>query len=100
MRLYELDRGNSKLGGNRKEIRLVRLEEAKKRRKQCRIRCPLSQLSDPNSGHIEESLRPSCVTKRCGKRGKRKDNRILMVFAQQGLSDGPRRSKGRIWPRS
>jgi two-component system, cell cycle response regulator DivK len=70
----------------------VRLEEAQQRGKERRIGRPLPQLLSPNSGQVDEPLRPPVGPKRCRKSGKGKCDRIVWTMLRHGLSCG--REKG------
>ena len=67
-RLYEVRRLDAKLFGDGDEVGFVGLEEAKERSKEFRLCRAGAQLVSPDSGQIEEPLRPPFVAKRCGKR--------------------------------
>ena len=99
-RHYEVDGRYAKLLCNCQKVRLVPLEETQKRSKQGRFPSPLSQLLGPDSGQIEETLRPSLIAERCCECSQRKGDRIVVVFVPQSLTDGVNGSRGRIWPRS
>lgn len=58
-------------------------EKPDQRLKQGRVQGPGAQLIRPNSGHIEEPLRPARVGERCAKRKKSKCDGI------DGLSHWP-----------
>jgi len=63
---------------NREQIGLVRLEECDQCRKQYRVVRPAPKFICPNSGQVEEPLRPPLVAKRCRKSGKGNDQRIAV----------------------
>ncbi len=54
----------------------MRFEEPQQRGKDLRIVRLGTKLVCPDSGQIEEPLRPSLVAERCRKRGKGKSNRV------------------------
>ena len=64
-RLYEVERVSAKLSSNGDKIGLMGLEEPQERSEQQRIRRSAFQLIRPNSGQIDEPLRPPVTTKRC-----------------------------------
>ena len=47
------------------QVRFVGLEEPKERRQQLRFRRTAPQLVSPDSGQIDEPLRPTFTPKRC-----------------------------------
>lgn len=47
----------------------MRLEKGDQRREQHGVVRPVPELLRPDSGQVEEPLRPPIVAKRCGKRG-------------------------------
>ena len=57
----------------------MRFEEAKQSGEEFRLARPFAQLFSPDSGQIEESVRPTLFTKRCRKRGEGKSHRIVWV---------------------
>lgn len=63
----------------------MRFEEAQQRSEQVRFAGPAPQLVSPDSGQVDEPLRPTLVTDRCRKRGEGESYRIIVVRAQQGL---------------
>lgn len=52
-------------------------EETQQRREKRRIIEAAPQLLSPDSGQVEEPLRPTFVAKRCGKRSERERDRII-----------------------
>ena len=76
-RLYEVGRLDAKLFGYRNQVRFVRLEKTQHRGKERRIAEPAPQFLSPDSGQIEEPLRPTFVPERCGKRSEGKRDRII-----------------------
>jgi hypothetical protein len=78
-RLYEVSGLAAKHLRHRQKVGLVRFEEAKECRKEFHMPRPRAQLVSPNSGQIEESLRPTLLTKRCRERGEGKSHRIVWV---------------------
>jgi hypothetical protein len=69
-RLYEQIGSDAKLLGHGDQVRLMRFEEPNHRREKRRISHALAKLVCPDSGQIEEPLRPAFVTKRCRERAK------------------------------
>ena len=67
---------HAKLVGDRNQIGLVCLEEAEQRGEQCRIAKALTKLVGPNSGQVEEAVRPTFCPERCGKRSEGKRRRL------------------------
>jgi two-component system cell cycle response regulator DivK len=61
-------------------------QEAKRRRQQYGVAGAAAELVRPDSGQIEESLRPPFLAKRCRERGQRKRDGIIIVV-QHGLGD-------------
>jgi len=61
------------------------LEECNERRKEDRIVRPAPELICPDSGQVEEPLRPALVAKRCRKRGKGKSHRIVWCLGEHAL---------------
>ena len=68
---------HAKLLGHGNEVRLVRLEKAQHRAEECRIGEPLTKLVGPDSGQVEESLRPTFGAERCSKRSEGEGDGIL-----------------------
>ena len=66
----------AKLPSNGKQVRLMRFEEPQQRAEKRRIVKPTPKLVRPDSGQVEEPLRPAVLTKRCRKRGKGKRGRV------------------------
>jgi hypothetical protein len=60
-------------------------EKPKQRYKQVAIASSGSQLVSPDSGQIEESLRPTLIAERCGKRREGQGHWIVWDCARQGL---------------
>ena len=54
-------------------------EEAKQRGEEVAIARAGAQLVGPDSGQVEEPLRPTLVTERCRQRGEGKSHRIVWV---------------------
>ena len=63
----------------------MRLEKAQQRGEQGRIGCPRAKLVRPDSGQVDEPLRPPLGPKRCRKRGEGNSNRIVWTMLQHGL---------------
>ena len=57
----------------------MRFEEAEQRREQVRLSGALTKLFSPDSGQVDEPLRPTLFTKRCGKRAKREGDGVIGV---------------------
>jgi len=57
----------------------MRFEKPQQGGEQLRVACPEAQLLSPDSGQIEETLRPTLLTKRCRKRGEGENHRIVWV---------------------
>ena len=55
----------------------MRLEKEQQGGEQRRLTCTAPQLIGPDSGQVDEPLRPSFGTKRCRKRGKAERDRII-----------------------
>jgi len=77
----------------------MRFEKAQERAKQRRIGGSRPQLVSPDSGQLDEPLRPASVTKRCRKGSERESDRVIPVCARHGYNSimGWR---GRFWPKS
>jgi hypothetical protein len=75
-RLYEHRRGNAKLVRNGNEIWLVRFEKSDETGKQRGLSRAAAKLVCPDSGHVDEPLRPPRITKRCRERGECKNCRV------------------------
>ena len=71
-RLYERCRLHANRLGDVDQVGLVRFEEAQQRREQRRLGRPRPKLVRPDSGQVEEPLRPPLVAERCRKRGESK----------------------------
>ena len=78
-RMYEVFGLAANLLRDGNQVRLVRFEEAKQRGEQFRVAGPGAQLIGPNSGQVEEPLRPTLVTERCRERGEGERHRIVWV---------------------
>ena len=52
-------------------------EKTQQGRKERRVVEPASQLVSPDSGQVEEPLRPTFVANRCGKRSERERDGII-----------------------
>jgi len=61
----------------------VRFEKAQQRREQVRLTRSAAKLVGPDSGQVDEPLRPTLVTDRCRKRGEGKSHWVIVVRAQQ-----------------
>jgi hypothetical protein len=64
-RLYEVFGPNAKLGRHGQKIGLVAFKKAKQGREDHRLRCSGPQFVRPDSGQIDEPLRPTLTPKRC-----------------------------------
>ena len=93
-RLYENAGLDANLPGDREQVRLVCLEETQQSREERRIGSSGAQLIRPDSGQIEEALRPAFGPERCRKRGQRKSERVVWTWALQHV-DTAKRAKGR-----
>jgi two-component system cell cycle response regulator DivK len=60
-------------------------KERDKRDEQCRIVRPLPKLVGPDSGHVEEPVRPAWVLERCGERCKGEGMRIVWRVPRHDL---------------
>jgi two-component system cell cycle response regulator DivK len=80
-RLYEAFGFRANRFGHGKKVGLVRFEEAQQRGQQRGVGCPNPQFVSPDSGQINEPLRPPVVTKRCRKCGEGKCHWIIVVCA-------------------
>ena len=78
-RLYEVLGFGANRFGDGEEVGLVRFEKAEEGGQQLRIRGPVPQLVSPDSGQVDEPLRPTLFTKRCGKRAKREGDGVIGV---------------------
>jgi len=87
-RLYEVLRLTAKLLGNGKQIGLVGFEETQKRGEKRGIAEPAPEFVGPDSGQIEEPLRPSLVAERCRQRGEGNSRGIIWCWVRHGLSCG------------
>ena len=67
----------AKLLSYRNQIRLVSFEEAQQSGEQNWVINPASKLLSPDSGQVEEPLRPPFVAKRCRKRSEGERDRII-----------------------
>ena len=65
----------------------MRFEEAEQRGEQRRLAGPGPQLICPDSGQVEEPLRPTLVAERCRERGEGKSHRIIWFWVRHGLDD-------------
>jgi hypothetical protein len=84
-RLYEFRRLDAKLLGNRKQIGLMGFEEAQQRGEQRRVVEPAPELLSPDSGQVEEALRPALGSERCGKCSEGERDRIIWYPGCHGL---------------
>ena len=75
-RLYELA-GARQGFGDGQQVRLMRFEEAQQRGEQRGFARLRPQLICPDSGQVEEPLRPPLVAERCRKRGEGKRDRVI-----------------------
>ena len=76
-RLYEQIGSDANLLRNGQQIGFVRFEKANERGEQRRVARLALQLVCPDSGQVEEPLRPTLLPERCRKRGKGKSNRVI-----------------------
>ena len=78
-RLYERFGLHINCRGDGHEVRLVAFEEAKQCGEQRRIPCSRPQFVSPDSGQVEEPLRPTLIAERCRQSGERKNQGITVV---------------------
>ena len=78
-RLYELFRLAAKSLRDVDQIGLVRLKKAQDRCEQFRLPGPRPQLVSPDSGQIDEPLRPTLVTAGWGTRATRESDGVIWV---------------------
>jgi hypothetical protein len=52
---------------------------------QGRVGGALAKFESPDSGQVEEALRPSWIAERCGQRSKAEGNRVVWTFVVHGL---------------
>jgi hypothetical protein len=76
-RLYEVFRLAAKLLSHGNQVWLVGFEETQQGGEKRRVVEPRPQLLSPDSGQVEEPLRPTFVAERCGKRSECKRDRII-----------------------
>jgi hypothetical protein len=86
--LYEFFRFAAKLLRNGEQIGLMRFEESQKRREKRGIIEPAPELVSPDSGQVEEPLRPPVVPKRCRERGEGNSRGVIWCWVRHGLSCG------------
>ena len=55
----------------------MRFEKTPQRREQWRIGRPAPEFIGPDSGQVDEALRPTLGAKRCRKRGEGENNRVI-----------------------
>ena len=84
-RLYEVEGLHAKLLGDSHEVGLVRFEEAQQGRQQRGLRRPAPKLLGPDSGQVDEPLRPTLAPKRCGEGTEGEGYRVALVLAQHSL---------------
>jgi hypothetical protein len=63
----------------------MRFEEAQDGYQQRWFGCSAAKLVSPDSGQVEEPLRPALLTKRLGKRGEAERNRVIWCPGVHGL---------------
>ena len=86
-----MPRGDQRLGlyanllRNGQEIGLMRLEKSDQRGEQGGLICPAPKLVCPDSGQVEEPLRPTLLPKRCRKGGKGKSHRVIWCLGAHSL---------------
>ena len=76
-RLYEVFRLAAKLFRDRNKVGFMRLKKAEQGGQHCRVVEPAPELVGPDSGQVEEALRPTIVAKRCHKRSEGERHRII-----------------------
>ena len=91
---------HAKFLGDRQEIRLVRFEEAQQRGEQRRLAGTAAELIRPDSGQVEEPMRPPFVAERCRKRGEGERDRIGWTWGSHGLETARRAERECNWRRS
>jgi hypothetical protein len=67
-RLYEVFRLAAKLFRDGNEVRFMRLKKTQQCGEHRGVVDPAPELVGPDSGQVEEALRPTIVAKRCDKR--------------------------------
>lgn len=67
-RLYEVFRLAAKLFRDGNQVRFVRFEKAEQCREHRRVVDPAPEFVGPDSGQVEEALRPTVVAERCDER--------------------------------
>jgi hypothetical protein len=65
----------------------MRFEETKQRREKRRIGETVPQLVGPDSGQVDEALRPTVIAERCGQRSERQRDGIIWYPKGHGLED-------------
>jgi hypothetical protein len=82
---------NANLLRNGDEIGFMRFEKGDQRDEQDWVVRPAPQFIRPDSGQVEEPLRPALVAKRCRKRGKGQRMRISWSLVMHGLGNNRNR---------
>ena len=77
----------------------MRFEEAQQSGEKSVLAGPQPQLVSPDSGQVDEPLRPTRVTKRCRKCGESENHRIIVVRGLHSLRGLPKVVRI-IWRRS
>ena len=75
--MYEVFWLAAKLFGDGNEIGLMPFKKTEQRREHCRVVDPVPELLGPDSGQVEEALRPTIVAERCDKRSEGERHRII-----------------------
>lgn len=94
-----MERRDAKVLRDSEQIRLVCFQKPQQCAQQRRIGRSRPQLLSPDSGQLDEPLRPARVTKRCRKCGERESDRVIPVCARHGYNS-VMGWRGRFWPRS
>jgi hypothetical protein len=84
-RRYQFRRLDANLLRHGEEIGLIRLEKGDHRGEQPGIGGARSKLVRPNSGQVEQALRPALVAERCRKRGEGNSHRIIWCLGLHSL---------------
>ena len=66
----------------------MRFEEAQQRAKEGGLGGSAAKLVSPDSGQVQETLRPALIPERCRKRRQGESDGVALVFAKQSLHHG------------
>ena len=94
--LYEVGRFDANILRDFKKIGFVRLEEMQQRREERRLGGVRFQLMRPDSGQIDEPLRPPSTPERCCKGGQGESDWVIVVRLSQRLRQSSA-GKGKIF---